>query len=229
MVYTSGGGGGPYISHQYQDGRDDEWEEWRAPDPGRLNRKYNVWVLISKQYKLSYTLVRKIAFTARAVILVSSGVIRPHGKSREERQNPAESYPHLYLPATGSVSVSQGELDSKQAVKVDEDKVVDGTTEEDDSAAGDQLAHGSSQRPSKFKKRTWQDHLGPDINVLVWINWVYILTFRSWGCWREWRCHRVSRWQPGTPWSGWISEKVATSMVREKLVRIYLFSQNAWF
>ena len=107
----------------------------------------------------TYTLVRKIADTARAIILLSPGVIGPHGKCWEEREKPAESDPHLYLFSAGSVSVGHGEPDGKQPVDVDEDKVVDGTTEEDDNAAGDQLAHELPHRPSSDPESVeWNDH-----------------------------------------------------------------------
>ena len=110
--------------------------------------KNNQTILLS-----TYTLVRKPTFTARAVICGSSRVVGPHGKGGEEREDPAESNAQLYLPATGTVFVCQRELDGKQAVEVDEDKVVDGTTEEDHNAAGDQLAHEFPQRPSPFMER----------------------------------------------------------------------------
>ena len=109
----------------------------RLTSYANVTKKFVLYI----KYKQSYTPVRKTAHTARSIILVSSRVIRPHGEGGEERENPAEGYPHLHLPAAGFVFVCQRELDGKQAVEVDEDKVVDGTTEEDHNAAGDQLAH----------------------------------------------------------------------------------------
>ena len=72
----------------------------------------------------------------------------PHGHCWYQREHPADKDGCLHHPPLVlQLLVLQGHLDSHQPVYVDTDKVVVGSTEEDDSEAGDALTENTSKCP----------------------------------------------------------------------------------
>ena len=77
------------------------------------------------------------------------GCREPHGEGRQEGEDPAGQDPQLGLPPACGGVVVQRELDSHQAVQVDKNKIVDGTTESHHHQTCHDLTEQFSKIPSK--------------------------------------------------------------------------------
>ena len=100
---------------------------------------------------ITYTLVREGTLETRPIIFLSSGIHTsdPHWHCWNQGESPACKDTNLHHPSlVFHLLVPQRHLDSKQPVKVDKDKVVDGGTEKDDNHAGDKLAEVIAKGPS---------------------------------------------------------------------------------
>ena len=153
---------------QDHQGRDDEGQEGGAPHP--LHLKYRVQSKLLSSRVRPYIIIGEgtsmFCFKCFQPLISLTGA--PHWNCREKGEEPTERDGNFDV-FVGCFVIFDGELESQEAVQVDEDEVVDGCGAHDDLHAGHDVTQRQTESPPEGK--VWRessndaipgDHVGVD-------------------------------------------------------------------